>query len=170
MEKIREDVVKSRDCFVKHIDENKENYYKCSIDENNNISWVRPIRKEDGSLPIILVAHDETTFRSYDMSNKRWFFADNAPFFNKGYFKNTFLILGILRNICSIKYYIGKGLGYMLSDFIVFFLEKLILHSMKMSRKRLSKNTLIWQNILFFIKLLLQLVLNRVQATTLTTI
>ena len=73
-------------------------YYTFNEDKNGNIEWNRPIRSESKGLPRIPIAHDETTFRSGEITTKRWFNPQNAPFFNK-----------------------GRGVSYMVSDFIVNF-------------------------------------------------
>ncbi|CAF5128939.1 unnamed protein product, partial [Rotaria sp. Silwood1] len=44
----------------------------------------------------ILLFHDESTFRSGEVSPKRWFFQENTPFFSK-----------------------GRGRSHMVSDFLV---------------------------------------------------
>ena len=37
------------------------------------------------SLCLFSLVHDESTFRSGEVSPKRWFFKENMPFFSKGH-------------------------------------------------------------------------------------
>ena len=36
------------------------------------------------SFYVCLLVHDESTFRSGEVSNKRWFFGEKTPFYSKG--------------------------------------------------------------------------------------
>jgi hypothetical protein len=80
----REDVVKERKKFVDSMIEKKDLYYYPDYTFNEtekmiNLSWISPIRKKR-----IIISHDESTFRSGEVSMFRWIFENMAPFFNKG--------------------------------------------------------------------------------------
>jgi len=75
----REDVIASRKDFIKHFLENKQHYYFTERDERG---W--PVFKLPKEEKRILIAHDESTYRSSEMASMRWMFPDTAPFFNKG--------------------------------------------------------------------------------------
>ncbi|CAF1569008.1 unnamed protein product, partial [Didymodactylos carnosus] len=61
----------------------EDNYYVATEDENP--TWMIPTQ----SSPCVLLFHDESTFRSDDIANKRWFFGDEAPFHSKGRGRNN---------------------------------------------------------------------------------
>lgn len=73
-----EEVVEYRKKFVNYFSELKNLYYHQSNDEK--CDWMDP----SDDPPRIIICHDESTFRSGEMQAKRWFFPENAPFFNKG--------------------------------------------------------------------------------------
>jgi hypothetical protein len=75
----REDVVKKRKEFCEYFIHAKDRYFYPFYDENNNIKWNTPLRKKR-----ILLSHDESTYRSGEVSAFRWFFAGLEPFFSKG--------------------------------------------------------------------------------------
>ena len=75
----REDVVANRKEFVDYFIEHKDKYYYAHKDENNNTQFNLPLRDKR-----ILIAHDESTFRSDEISEYRWMFPELATFFNKG--------------------------------------------------------------------------------------
>lgn len=75
----RVDVVVKRNEFVDYFIKNKDLYYYPDVDENNNLAFNSPLRSRR-----ILIAHDESTFRSGEVSESRWMFPEFAPFFNKG--------------------------------------------------------------------------------------
>jgi len=73
----REDVIEARKCFIEHMHEIKD---FCYVPKKDNVySWIQPMRKKK-----ILISHDESTFRSGEVSRFRWIFPERAPFFNKG--------------------------------------------------------------------------------------
>lgn len=100
----REDVIKSRKEFCSHFIENKHLYYQ-TVKKDNIYSWVflidnkllsfimrfynilfqvRPsLNLEIRIRPRILIAHDESTYRSGEIPLKRWIYEDLAPFHNK---------------------------------------------------------------------------------------
>jgi len=76
----REDVVKHRQNFIDYFLTNIESYYHpCPIESAESFS-----KPDDNITPRILIAHDESTFRSNETQLKRWFFMKYAVFFNKG--------------------------------------------------------------------------------------
>ena len=75
----REDVVIKRKEFIDYFIKNKDKYYYAHKDENNNTVFNLPLRDKR-----ILIAHDESTFRSGEISEYRWMFPELATFFNKG--------------------------------------------------------------------------------------
>ncbi|CAF0924518.1 unnamed protein product [Brachionus calyciflorus] len=74
----KKDVDKHRREFVNYLIESKDNYY-IPKKENDDYSWIQPMRKQK-----ILICHDESIFRSGEISKFRWIFPEKAPFFNKG--------------------------------------------------------------------------------------
>lgn len=80
----RDDVVQSRNSFCSYFIENKNLYYQ--IERKENIyNWIKPTLSSEIRLkPRILIAHDESTYRSGEIPVKRWIYEDLAPFFNKG--------------------------------------------------------------------------------------
>ncbi|CAF1221864.1 unnamed protein product [Rotaria sordida] len=57
--------------------EHKDHFY--TITEEGDPKWVKP-----DIHPIILICHDESTYKSGEICAKRWIVEDNAPFYNKG--------------------------------------------------------------------------------------
>ncbi|CAF4730061.1 unnamed protein product, partial [Rotaria sp. Silwood2] len=86
----RDDVVKHRREFINHFLTRKDFYY--TITDGETPMWNVPIQNPHR----ILIFHDESTFRSGEVSPKRWFFQENTPFFSK-----------------------GRGRSHMVSDFLV---------------------------------------------------
>ncbi|CAF1148224.1 unnamed protein product [Didymodactylos carnosus] len=86
----RDDVVKHRNEFIGYFLAHKDYYY--TITDGEIPMWIIPIQNPHR----ILIFHDESTFRSGEVSPKRWFFGENTPFFSK-----------------------GRGLSHMISDFLV---------------------------------------------------
>ncbi|CAF3360349.1 unnamed protein product, partial [Rotaria sp. Silwood2] len=85
----REDVVKHRNTFINYFLSRKNHYYTLNDDETP--TWIYPTRR-----PCILMCHNELTFRSGEVSAKRWMMTDSSGFFSK-----------------------GRGRSYMVSDFLV---------------------------------------------------
>lgn len=75
----RDDVVLERKNFIQKMHDAKDFYYYPIIDESGKYKWLAPMRKKR-----ILISHDESIFRSGEMSAYRWILIDNPPFFNKG--------------------------------------------------------------------------------------
>lgn len=83
----RDDVVAERKKFVEYLLSNKPLYYYPEKDNQGKFSFkltrteipnsVMPRRR-------ILIAHDESTYRSGELPNKRWIFPELCPFYNKG--------------------------------------------------------------------------------------
>ncbi|CAM4804120.1 unnamed protein product [Rotaria magnacalcarata] len=86
----RQDVVQHRTTFLQYFLPKKDSYYLISDDIQSK--WQIPT---DGT-PTILIFHDESTFRSGEVSAKRWLYDNQAPFYSK-----------------------GRGRSNMLSDFLV---------------------------------------------------
>ncbi|CAF2033495.1 unnamed protein product [Rotaria magnacalcarata] len=74
----RLDVVEHRSQFIDYFLQRKDYYY--TISDSENPAWQIPKL----SPPCILLFHDESTFRSGDVSAKRCFFGNEAPFHSKG--------------------------------------------------------------------------------------
>ncbi|CAF1112728.1 unnamed protein product, partial [Brachionus calyciflorus] len=74
----REDVVIARKKFLQSLLDSKDFYY-CPHYENGILKWMEPVRNKK-----LFVSHDESIFRSGEVSSYRWIFLDQAPFFNKG--------------------------------------------------------------------------------------
>ncbi|CAF1492275.1 unnamed protein product [Didymodactylos carnosus] len=72
----RPDVVKHRNEFVQYFLMRKNNYYTLSDDEDPQ--WVKPTTSDP-------ISHDESTFRSGEISPRRWIIDDCARLFNKGH-------------------------------------------------------------------------------------
>ncbi|CAF1537526.1 unnamed protein product, partial [Rotaria sp. Silwood1] len=85
----RPDVVVHREQFISYFLKRKDHYY--TIQDDDMATWQTPTKK-----PCILIFHDESTFRSGDVSHKRWIINEQASFFSK-----------------------GKGRSRMISDFLV---------------------------------------------------
>ena len=86
----RHDVIEHRTKLIDYfISRKEENYY--TVEKTDKlIKWIKPTER-----PCVLFFHDESTFRSGEQSNKRWFGQDPV-FFNK-----------------------GRGQSWMISDFLV---------------------------------------------------
>jgi hypothetical protein len=78
----REDVVESRKKFIDHFLNNKEAYFLPSK-EGNIYKWTVPVSGDESKI-IILLCHDESTFKSGEVPAYRWIFPHIAPFFSKG--------------------------------------------------------------------------------------
>ncbi|CAF1525964.1 unnamed protein product [Adineta steineri] len=74
----RQDVVQHRTDFLQHFLPRKNLYYL--ISEGTKPKWQIPTVKR----PVILIFHDESTFRSGEVSAKRWLYENRAPFYSKG--------------------------------------------------------------------------------------
>ncbi|CAF3196935.1 unnamed protein product [Rotaria socialis] len=85
----RDDIVKHRSEFVSYFLTRKDRYYTISDDEQPK--WNIPKQK-----PCVLIFHDESTFKSGEVSAKRWVVDGRTPFFSK-----------------------GSGRSHMISDFLV---------------------------------------------------
>ncbi|CAF4500820.1 unnamed protein product, partial [Didymodactylos carnosus] len=85
----RQDVVAHRTDFISYFIDRKDHYY--TVNEGDNPVWQAPTAK-----PCVLLFHDESTFRSGEVSAKRWIMPDHSPFYSK-----------------------GRGRSYMVSDFLV---------------------------------------------------
>lgn len=72
-----ENVLKRQE-FVQYLIDRKDVYYYPEYRENG-LNWVIPFRK-----PVVLMCHDESTFRSGEIQLYRYFFPSVAPLFNKG--------------------------------------------------------------------------------------
>ena len=73
----RLNVVEHRKQFLSYSLKRKDNYY--TIQDGDTLTWQIPTQK-----PTVLIFHDESTFRSGDVSHKRWKINEQASFFNKG--------------------------------------------------------------------------------------
>lgn len=80
----REDVVLSRIKFTEHFLENKRLFYQTKRNEDG--CPIFEIPRSMTQKHRILIAHDESTYRSGELPNKRWLFPDLMPFYNKGNF------------------------------------------------------------------------------------
>ncbi|CAF1516535.1 unnamed protein product [Adineta steineri] len=74
----RQDVVQHRTDFLQHFLPRKNLYY--TISEGTKPKWQIPTVKR----PVILIFHDESTFRSGEVAAKRWLYEEQAPFYSKG--------------------------------------------------------------------------------------
>ncbi|CAF3407145.1 unnamed protein product [Rotaria socialis] len=84
-----QDVITHRQEFISYFLQRKDLYY--TITDGDQPVWKIPSHN-----PSILIFHDESTFKSGEMSAKRWTVEGHTPFFSK-----------------------GRGRSYMISDFIV---------------------------------------------------
>ena len=89
----RDDVVEYRKNFVDYFAENKNNYFISEKKDKNVYNW---ITKTEGSQRRIIIAHDESTIRSGDVTSFKWLHEKFSPMFNK-----------------------GRGVSRMISEFIV---------------------------------------------------
>ncbi|CAF1560638.1 unnamed protein product, partial [Didymodactylos carnosus] len=85
-----DDVVKHRNEFIDYFLAHKDYYY--TITDGEIPMWKIPIQNPHK----ILIFHDESTFKSGEVSPKRWFFEENTLFFSK-----------------------DRGRSHMISDFLV---------------------------------------------------
>ncbi|CAF4201909.1 unnamed protein product, partial [Rotaria sordida] len=70
----RADVIQHRDKFIDYFLERKDHYY--TITDGDIPKWIIPSK-----IPAtVLIFHDESTFKSGEVSAKRWFFGNQAPF------------------------------------------------------------------------------------------
>ena len=96
----RPDVVAHRQGFVSYFPQNKNQYYTITNDDQPKCSFVSFTFSPNISHKIMnfcyVLVHDESTFRSGEVSAKRWTVEDPTPFFSK-----------------------GRGRLHMVSDFIV---------------------------------------------------
>ncbi|CAF4575974.1 unnamed protein product, partial [Didymodactylos carnosus] len=74
----REDVVEHRKKVIDYFLAREHNYYRLTDDDEPE--WIKPTSKT----PVILITHDESSFRSGEISSKRWIVGDTAPFHMKG--------------------------------------------------------------------------------------
>jgi hypothetical protein len=77
----REDVLVQRRNFIDFLVLNKNLYYIPDYDATNILKYNKPSGE---GLPRILISHDESTFRSGELPQKRWLFPELAPFYKKG--------------------------------------------------------------------------------------
>ena len=79
----REDVVVKRKEFVEYFLQNKHLYYFAHRDSKGEaiINIPEPTENEKKR---ILISHDESTFRSGELTSHRWLFAGMEPFLSKG--------------------------------------------------------------------------------------
>ncbi|CAF1384088.1 unnamed protein product [Adineta ricciae] len=85
----RQDVIVHRQEFISYFLRRKNSYY--TINDGDQPVWKIPSHN-----PSVLIFHDESTFKSGEMSTKRWTVEGKTPFFSK-----------------------GRGRSYMISDFII---------------------------------------------------
>jgi hypothetical protein len=76
----RVDVVDARKSFVKYFTDNRDKFYIYSKNAKDDYTWSNP-RKSEAR---ILIAHDESTFRSGDIPAEQWIHHQYSPLFNKG--------------------------------------------------------------------------------------
>ncbi|CAF1537351.1 unnamed protein product [Adineta ricciae] len=74
----RQDVVRHRTKFLQHFLSTKDSYYL--ISEGAQSKWEIPKVRT----PTILIFHDESTFRSGEVSAICWLYGDHTPFYSKG--------------------------------------------------------------------------------------
>ncbi|CAF4994978.1 unnamed protein product [Rotaria sp. Silwood1] len=74
----RQDVVQHLTTFLQHFLPRKDSYYL--ISEGAQPKWQIPTV----GTPTILIFRDESTFRSGEVSAKRWLYDDQVPFYSKG--------------------------------------------------------------------------------------
>ena len=113
-------MVIEREKFIDYFHQNKCLYY--SITLGHIYPWATPVRIENEQTGEthkirILLAHDESTFKSGEIQSSRWVFPENAPLFSK-----------------------GRGRGLMLSYFIVLHDNVNFLNSMMKNGEWLLKN------------------------------
>jgi hypothetical protein len=88
----RDDVKTTRIGFIKYFLDNKEFYFYPFM-HFGSLTWNIPLRKKR-----ILISHDESTFRSGEMSAFKWIFPENVPFFNKGRGQSIMLSLFMIQH------------------------------------------------------------------------
>ena len=76
----RSDVVDARKEFVAYFLTNRHLYYSTERDEKRCPFFKIPDSTGERR---ILLAHDESTYRSGEIPKSRWLFPGSAPFFNK---------------------------------------------------------------------------------------
>jgi hypothetical protein len=77
----REDVVSARVELLDHFLPNKHFYYHTERNASGISYFVVPESTDEKR---ILLAHDESTYRSGEIAHSRWLFPNNTPFYNKG--------------------------------------------------------------------------------------
>ena len=75
----REDVVEKRKEFCQYFIQFKDQYFYPFLDQECKLAWNRPLRKVR-----ILLSHDESTYKSGEVSMFRWLFPGMEPFYSKG--------------------------------------------------------------------------------------
>ena len=76
--------MKHRQNFIDYLLTNIKSYYHhYPLDSAESFS-----KPDDNITPRLLIAHDESTFRSNETQLKRWFYMKYAVFFNKGHGKS----------------------------------------------------------------------------------
>ena len=96
------EVVEYRKKFIEEMKMKKNLYYTVCLDDENidknkylniekkqyggvELKWKIPIRKEGAGLNRrILMNHDESSYKSGEMSKFKWRFGNNLPFYSKG--------------------------------------------------------------------------------------
>ncbi|CAF1029372.1 unnamed protein product, partial [Didymodactylos carnosus] len=73
----RPEVVEHREQIINYFLSREQFYYQVS--EGGDPKWVQPSVPE----PVVLLCHDESTFRSTEISHKRWMAEGHEPFFVK---------------------------------------------------------------------------------------
>lgn len=81
----REDVVKTRDNFVRYFSDNSNSYdvYVKNEPESTKCQKIYDVRRSSEPRRII-VSHDESTFRSGEIQSERWLHHQYSPLFSKG--------------------------------------------------------------------------------------
>jgi len=81
----REDVVIHRNEFTKYFVERKHLYWTLTdTEDKENCEWTMPMRQENGDKKVALFCHDEVNNRRGEVSEKKWFYPGEEPFFQKG--------------------------------------------------------------------------------------
>ncbi|CAF3376878.1 unnamed protein product, partial [Rotaria sp. Silwood2] len=82
----RKDVVKHREQFIEYFTEHQDDFY--TITNDTPPQWKNPTGEPTVLLlcfpDFSMIGHDESTYKSGEISAKRWIMTDNAPFYNKG--------------------------------------------------------------------------------------
>ncbi|CAF1017857.1 unnamed protein product [Didymodactylos carnosus] len=74
----RQDVIEHRGRIIDYFLAREKMYYRLTDDDQPE--WIKPTSPN----PVILITRDESSFRSGEISNKRWIVGDTAPFHIKG--------------------------------------------------------------------------------------